>query len=473
MNNYSSNYELYMLIVIFVPKFIFAMKITVSEDYKEIKGFQRFNRLKSENGLDLLKESIESFLVCKVEFYPKPINIAKENFNIELHKNPSRGAYPVNSDSFFIYARIIESNKLISGLGILLSGKNISSYTNILNSLEGAITGELSQSFLNYFDDCSLRFGDNIILHTICNHCVRGYINYKKFYHLIEYFLKLKNTTFESNFFSTGLIVTDSFHSYKKIAGEKRYGTLYPLLNEVKISNTFKINRRFWYLADGKHTFYVANKNLIIRDMFVVDDDYSQLDYLDNNSLRLTIKGGDILLRIENEKQFSIINTDGTEFLCLENRWKLRDYNVVKKVMATVIKNIDVIDMLLFFILYCSKNSISSVIWIPNDITIIKDYVKKDTLNKLIEGGISIMDKRFTNHIMRYLSSDGATIIDKDGILQFYGSIVDLSNLQVKGVIGTGESAAQVLSSNGLGIKISQDNTIKLFINNEEEAIIL
>ena len=141
--------------------------------------------------------------------------------------------------------------------------------------------------------------------------------------------------------------------------------------------------------------------------------------------------------------------------------------------MFKLINNHDVVNKILFFVLFCSKNSISSVIWIPHEIDTVSKLVKPDTLNKLIIEPISIVDKRYTNHIIRYLSSDGATIIDKNGMLQYFGSIVDMKNLEIEGITGTGESAAQVLCSNGIAFKISQDGTIKLFLENSEEAIII
>jgi hypothetical protein len=448
------------------------MKISISERYRDINSYKRFETLKG-NGLGLLKESIESFLSCKVTFLFEPVPQAEKNFNLKLLDNPGRGCYPLNEDTFFIYARVVESNVLLSGLGVILTGKFISKNVHFLNTFEGALTGELSQSFLNFFEDSNFIFGDNLITHAINNYCVRGYIDYRRFNHLLEYFLKLKNTTFESESFSTGLIVTKSFHAYKQKRDEKRFGVLYPLNKNVSIHSTLMVNRRFWYLVDGKHSFYVSNKDLVISNLFIVDEDYGQLGYIDNNSLALTLKGGDVLFKIENEKQFSIINSDGIEFLCLENRWKIRNYNLIKEILSHTIKEKDVIEMILFFILFCSKNSISSVIWIPNEIELVTNLVKPDTLNKLIDEPISIVDKRYINHIIRYLSSDGATIIDKEGILQYFGSIVDMKNLEIKGIKGTGESAAQVLSSNGIAFKISQDGTIKLFLENSEEPIII
>lgn len=446
------------------------MKFSV--DYKDITKYQRYNTLK-KYGLALLQESIEGFFDCKVTFLTEPVTQVEKTYKIRLLENPKRGCYQIDDNTFLIFARVIESTTLTSGIGIVLNAQNITKHVHFLNTFEGALSGELSQSFLNFFDDCSRIFGDHLIIHSISNYCIRGHIDYRKFYHLIEYFQKLKNTTFESEPFSTGLIVTKSFHAYEQKGDEKRYGALYRLRNKETINNTLKVNRRFWYLVDGKHSFYVANEDLIISNLFILDSDYSKQDYLDNNSLALTLKGGDVLFKIENEKQFSVINSDGVEFLCLENRWKIRNYNVIKELISITVTKNKVVDKLLYFILFCSKNSISSVIWIPNDLDSIADFVKPETLNKLIDEPVSIVDDRYTNHIMRYLSSDGATIFDKNGDLQYFGSVVDMKDLEIKGVKGTGESAAQVLSSNGIAFKISQDGSIKLFLDSVKDPILI
>lgn len=366
-------------------------------------------------------------------------------------------------DTFLIYARIIEDKKLISGLGILISKKNIDLYTQYFNKLESSLTRLFSTSHSEWFENSTLTFGDELIKHSITNYCGKGYYDYRQFNHLIEYFLKLRSTTFEGESFSTGLILTKSHFAYKKKANQNRYGDIFPLTKKRKIRNSFQIDRRFWYLADGKHTFFVANKDLNIAHLFVIDNAYNHTTYVDNNLLSSTLKGGDILFKIENEKNFSIIHSSGIEFLFQENSWKLRNYNLINNVISKYVTGQAVINKLLFLILHCSKNAISSVLWIPSDTKNLNSFVKKETLNKLTYKNFSVKEDNYTNHILRFLSSDGATIIDSTGNVLYYGCIVEMKELEIKGVKGTGESAAEVLGNNGIAFKISQDGTIKIF----------
>ena len=121
------------------------------------------------------------------------------------------------------------------------------------------------------------------------------------------------------------------------------------------------------------------------------------------------------------------------------------------------------IDSLLFYTLICSKKQISSIIWFPKEIEKIDDLIQPDTKNKFVTEPVNLKDKNLINHIFRCLSSDGATVIDQDGFIQYLGVIVDLSKISIVGLKGTGESAASALAGNGTALKISQDGSIKFF----------
>lgn len=446
--------------------------ITVSGSYKDIKKFEGFDILR-EHGLGLLKETTETFFNCKVSFLFEPVRQAKKHFEINLHENPKRGCYPINDDCFFIYARVLDENVLTSGLGLILRGTGISLHKNFMNHFEGALTSNLSKSYKKWFEDCSLIFGDELLLHSICNFSSRGVIDYRRFYHIANLFLKLRTTTFENEPFSTGLIVTKSHHAYRGKNGEDRGGSTHSLSGKRSLKSTFKIDKRFWYLADGKQCFLVGGKDLYISHLFVLGESYKELDYVDSNFLSLTLKGGDILFRTEGDGNLSIISSENIEFMFLENQWRIRDYQLISRYLGQVIKDSETINRLLFFVLYCSRSHASTVVWVPGDIKNIKEYVKPDTLNRFIDDRISIRDTKYTNHIFRCLASDGATIISANGELLHFGCIVDVSRLDIKGLKGTGESAAQILSENGIAIKVSEDGTIKLFLPNSTTPMLL
>ena len=50
-------------------------------------------------------------------------------------------------------------------------------------------------------------------------------------------------------------------------------------------------------------------------------------------------------------------------------------------------------------------------------------------------------------------------------MVKYYGCIVNMDSAKVNAVKGTGETVASLLASNGVAFKISQDGTIKVFLN--------
>lgn len=438
-------------------------------EYTKIKNIKGFIDLE-QFGLNILQESLCKFLSCNVIIFINPLAELKK-YDIDILANQKRGFYPIDDDNVIVLGRILEQDKMISAIGLRISKPGIKKSARFLTILEGALTHTLTAEYQTRFNHCKFKLGDELLMHFIANYLSKGGYDYRHIRHLIDYFNKLRTTSFEGKYFSTGLIMTKAHFDYQ-IEG-KRFGKTYALKNNVSLANTVEIDRRIWYLVDGKKSFFVSNKSLVLTQLFVVDHEYENENYIDSHVLAKSLKGADLLFKLENEKLFSIINSDNIEISYSENHWKYRDFNFVRSIFENHFKDSELIESLLFFIIYCSKNSISSLIWLPIDMQTIDEMIKSTTKNKLIKDSISIKDKSFTNHIIRYLSSDGATIIDKDGFLQFFGCIVDLGKIKIHGVKGTGESAAGALAYNGISIKISQDGSIKIFNKADSKPIII
>ncbi len=443
------------------------------EEYKDLRKYSHSWHVFNDHGsLKLLTETISSFFSCKVEAFPNPSRQLKEKYNIDIHANIRRGCYPIGNDEVIIVGRVLKELELISAIGFSLQRQHIAESISILNTFESSLTRKLTKLFSSYFKDGTLELGEELVIHVLTNHLSKGYYDYRQVRHCIEYFQRLRTTSFEGSFFSTGLIITKSFHEFERKKGAYRFGDVYELTKPFSLMNTNHIDKRMWYLADGKKTFFLGNKNLLFTRLFIVDGEYSSHNYLDSHSLSLTLKGGDALFKIENEKLFSVNTAEGFEFAFVENQWKFRDYNVLHKLLSTRLSSDPkLIDALIFYILQCSKSGTSTIMWFPDRMDEIDLVINAATKNRFITHEISISDRRFINHILRYLGSDGATVFSKNGHLIHYGVIVDINKATISGVKGTGESAASVLSSNGLAIKISQDGTIKIFESPDRDPL--
>lgn len=432
----------------------------------EVKNFRGFKR----DAQSVFTIAVSKFFSAEVKTYVRPIEQFEKLFAIRILKQPLRGVYITDS-------HILLVGKVFSGkipeyfFGVSIKRNHLIRNNNIYNDLESVLTNGLTTAYQNSFKHSIQLFDDNLIKKVIAKYCSSGYYEPAKFVFLIDYFSRLRTTSFEGKYFSTGLILTKSSYGYKgKSEKEKRDINFHSLLDVYQIRDQ-EIKRRFWYLADGKRTFFLGDKLLSVNAICTLKDD-SNINFVDSLTLSNILKGGDVLFRVENEKEFSIVQSDQSEFIYSENSWRYRDYTGLIDLLNTKYKiEKTVIERLLFFTVFCSKKSISCIIWVPDDINTIQTILK--TKNRLFENDINIQEAIYTNQIIRFLSSDGATVIDKQGYLRNYGCIVNLESANIQGVKGTGESAAGLLAANGLAIKISQDGTIKVFADSSNEPLVI
>jgi hypothetical protein len=435
-----------------------STKVTYTEIHK-LSAFRIFKKF----ALNILTETISNFFTCSVKVIILPEKVFLEDYGIDIHKNIKRGFYPLDDNNLLILGRMFKEHQLISAIGFHISDIDVKKQTRILNIFENILSHYFSQELPRFFQNSSLLFGDEIIKETITEYISKGAYDSRQVRHLIEYFFKLRTTSFEGEYFSTGAIFTKS----QDIVKGERFGIVKELTTPFFISDTDKINKRIWYLVDGKTSFFLGNKNLCFNNIFILDEEYSKGNFLDTHSLALTLKGGDFLIKVENEKLLSICSSDGSEFIFFENQWRYRNYSVLKDILtANITADEKVINSILFYILSCSKKQHSTILWFPDDINKIDELINTKTKNSFLKVGLNITDKQAINHIFRCITSDGSSIIDKEGNLLFIGVIVNIEKAKVSGITGTGELAASVLSANGISIKISSDGLIKIFTPN-------
>lgn len=427
--------------------------------YSEISKLHAFKTLKKYS-LNILTETISSFFSCSVKVISTPERYFSDYFNINIHDNIKRGFYPINDESVLILGRMFKENQLISAIGFHVTEIDVRKQARLLNIFERLLSKYLTNERQDHFQNASLLFGDEIIKETITEYISRGHYDSRQIRHLIEYFFKLRTTSFEGDYFSTGAIFTKS----RDILRGDRYGHVKELNTNFYISDTDKIDKRIWYLVDGKTSYFLGNKNLCFNNVFILNDEYSKTSFLETHSLALTLKGGDFLIKVENEKLLSICCSDGSEFIFFENQWRYRNYTVLKEILTTnITTDEEIIGSLLFYILSSSKKQFSTILWFPDNMDEIDSYINPKTKNIFLKENINIKDKRAINHIFRCISSDGASIFDRNGDLMYIGVIINIQKATANGMTGTGESAASVLSANGISIKISSDGLIKIF----------
>lgn len=225
-----------------------------------------------------------------------------------------------------------------------------------------------------------------------------------------------------------------------------------------------KPDRRIWYLVDGNSSFYLMDKHFYLNDIYTVNTNSELENFWEDYLLNKILWGHDILFRVVNRNQISIVNADGIEFLAVENTWKFRDYKVINELIHNnSMLSKELVNCLLFFVMYCSQHGESTIIWIPKDISDdgINAWLAKRM--KIVEQPVNIMDYRNIELVKRLLTSDGVTIIDNEGNIISNGCVVNLNSVSPeKKMTGTGEAATKILSNNGIAIKVSQDGSVKI-----------
>lgn len=216
---------------------------------------------------------------------------------------------------------------------------------------------------------------------------------------------------------------------------------------------------------DGMNSFYITDQTLVIKNLFIRNEASTSVDsFFDSYYLENTLLGSDIAFRVIGPNEISIITNEAFEFIKIENRWKIRNFEYLNRYLKARLTMEDSVRQgIIYYSTVCSKNHCSSIIWIPQneDVNAINSLVSSK--NKIWRNDLFLTDEKNQCVIQRLLSSDGVTIISSSGKVLYCGAIVKLDVSEKEGLMGTGENAAKTLSQNGVAIKISQDGNIKIY----------
>ncbi|MCG7893321.1 MAG: hypothetical protein JAZ12_02595 [Candidatus Thiodiazotropha taylori] len=425
--------------------------------------------------IPLLTRVLGRFLGAKVSYEPRPIESIQRLYGINIEENAARGVYIISESSVVLLGRVLDDKTVESAFALIVENAVLAGLNKLLNRLEKTISRTLTERIRSgrRYLIREHKFGNEFIEFTISQLFSVGRYHGASFWRLIDIFRTISNTQFEGNQFTTGLILTRSSFSFKGLGNSPRAGKLMPLSVVHDVTAASKIEKRFWFLVDGQTSFFICSRRLKIHSVFVPDKAREALEsFVDDYSFSRTLKGGDALFRVTSRAEFSIIGPDLLEFVFKEGEWTVRNLRHILGLFKDYL-SVDepFAQSLLYFIIYMSRRRLSSIIWVPLDLTCVEDYTLSK--NVLTRERFSILDERHRRILVRFLSSDGASIIATDGSLVSYGTIIDISKTTIKGVVGTGESVTKLLSANGLAVKISQDGAIKIFLGNRKNPIVI
>lgn len=433
------------------------------QNFKKIKNFENFKRY----GERILSETLRELISANIEIIYNPLTKLQTTYGINIKDNPLRDSYKISDLEHILICHCCKGYQDSYIMAIVIKLKYVIN-NKIFHNLSQSVSNALEDSALTKFRNSIILMNENLIERVISKTWNFGYNPYV-IYNLIDKFNAIRSTTFEGKYLNTGLILTNSFFEYQKGNGNNRSGTLLKLSQQPYQYPTDRIDNRFWKMADGKISFYIASDKNPISHMFFYDT--TDKDYVDLLVLKGALHRNDLLFRTFQGRELSIINGTNQEFIYQQNVWHYRDHNAFKNLLK---KNIGdntsetVLNSLIKYILILSKNDTSSILWIPTE------EVREDSIKSSVsfsDDDINICNIGQEPLVMSLMTSDGAVQIDRQGKIIKYACIANMEDVEKNKAKGTGEQAAKNLAHNGIAIKISQDGTIKLFLNPEDDPI--
>ena len=438
----------------------FVGGIPEKENLKNVPFFEKFLQLGRadfchffEDFLNLDEVRIQT---CDLDVLKKWLKVKEISEIMEV---------PDDDTEICIVSQIMDDEKLIAYYPVVFKSTNIKLYLkakNLLSKMAEAISDQMTLCYQQGFRGCDWFFGENFARIIVSNCISTKKYDGIKFAHLIEKMEQLSVSTFEGQFFTTGVIITSNISKYRSGLEE---------FNEVRKLD--EIDKREWFLANGKESFFLMDHNSVSIGLYrTTPSEKEYFDkYFDEYYLSDDLHAPDFVVRTVGPNELVVSDADGKEFVKVENIWKYRhNKNITNFIVEHSDLTYRISYVILFYIMYCSRNHISSIIWLPSDSSAYAiEGVTTPNRVKIWKNKLNILEEKHQVFIEKLLASDGAIVIDKSGNIIYESVFADMNYASVSKakLTGSGETATKLLAKNGIAIKISQDGKIKMFAGDE------
>lgn len=404
--------------------------------------------------IDLFNLTDVHFQYCSKEDLLKHLGVSKFDIVMPSAHSPREVC---------LVSQVVIDDELIFNFPYILVGRDVKKYANaksIYSRVAKAIAAQLKICYLQKFQSSAWLFGGKFAELMVANCISSKKYNGEAFSKLIETMEQLSVSTFEGENFTTGVIVTRDTGKYK--------GNTFSFPQPRKLD---RLSKRDFFLVNGDSTFYVATPDLSVYKIYVAEEQKTSSfwgDYFENYYMHNNLQTSDFIVRTVGHNEVSVSDSYGKEFVKIENVWHYRyRANLLSYLTEKLGIDEELSKAILYYILYCSRCRVSSIMWIPNNKRSIKKLTNKNRVN-LWNEKLNILDPSHQPLIKKVLASDGAVVIDKNGDIIYEcviakmdpaSAVADKTNT----LKGTGESAAKLLAGDGVAIKISQDGAIKIY----------
>lgn len=293
---------------------------------------------------------------------------------------------------------------------------------------------------------------------------------------LIQLLKNLSYQRYEGKPATTGFLVHRTTEPVLRKTLKERRHTLIPLQPHQNITSTFLDNPLTYRFIDGNNLFFIANIQMQVVGLLRTSDvsgqtDIERLTQREIFSLVRRLGSGAFAITVNEASEIEVLISPAKLFVRRKGLWAIFDPDIFRTFLADSIDS-ESIDDLLWTVYAVSKQRHGTVILIhegtPRHLATLKkgSVGGDDPIGRLLTNrvkGRTIAQLKESGTLLRILSSDGMTVLDRQGKLLEACFIIDTSHAREM-VTGGGRTTAAIAASFfGKVIKVSQDGPIELY----------
>ena len=293
---------------------------------------------------------------------------------------------------------------------------------------------------------------------------------------LIQLLKSLSYQRYEGKPATTGFLVHRTTEPALKKTIKDRHHILIPLQPHQNISSTFLDNPITYRFIDGNNLFFVSTIQMQVVGLLrtasdAVQTDIERLTQREIFSLVRRCGTGAFAITVNEASEIEVLISPAKLLVRRKGAWAVFDPDIFRTFLSGSIDP-STVDDLLWTVYAVSKMRHGAVILIhegtPRHLATLKkgSVGGDDPIGRLLTShvkGQTIAELKESGTLLRILSSDGMTVLDKAGKLLEAGFIIDTSHAREVVTGGGRTTAATAASFFGKVIKVSQDGPIELY----------
>lgn len=293
---------------------------------------------------------------------------------------------------------------------------------------------------------------------------------------LLQLLKHLSYQRYEGKPATTGFLVHRTTEPLLRKTLKERRHSLIPLQPPQPISSDFLDNPLTYRFVDGQNLFFIANIQMLVSGLLRTDSStcYTDIERTTQKEMFSLVKrlgSGAFAITVNDVSEIEVLLSQSKLLVRRKGRWAVFDPEMISGFLGDCINSDAIVD-LLWTVYALSKQRHGTVILIYTGTARQLSSLKKgsvggnDPIGQLLASqvkGHTVSQLKANGMLFRILSSDGMTVLDKNGKLLAAGFIIDTSHAREM-VTGGGRTTASIAASFfGKVIKVSQDGPIELY----------